>query len=121
MKYILSIALLFVAQVTLQAQTCEELIEFVKEEGYETTYSSPTSTAISKVSFYEVTIDYDDYYFAIVCFKKKYSYSCSEYIYQIDAQTKYNYSISYLKNAGKAFWKYIEPFSGVLSCSPSLD
>jgi lipocalin len=37
MKYMLSIAFLLVAQVTLQAQTYEELIEFVKEEGYETT------------------------------------------------------------------------------------
>ena len=54
----------------IQAQSCDELMEFVKSESYGSTYNSPSSTAISKVTFYTTTIDYQTYYFAIVCFKK---------------------------------------------------
>lgn len=104
------------------AQTsCDDLIDYVKSNSYGTTYTSYTSTAISKVTFYNVTIDYKSYYFAIVCFKREYSYSCNEYIYQVGSNTKFNYAMAYNDSAGKAFWKYIEPYSDVLGCSPDFD
>lgn len=106
--------------ITVNAQTCEEYMDFVKSKSYGTTYSSYTSEAISKVTFYEVMIDYQTYYFAIVCFKQKYSYQCSEYIYQVGYNTKMNYSMNYLNSAGKAFWKYIQPYNNNLGCAPDF-
>ena len=76
---------------------------------------------ISKVTFYEVNENYNTYYFAIVCFKSKYSYGCTEYIYQVASNTKMKYSMNYLDSAGKAFWNYIEPYSDNLECSPDLN
>jgi hypothetical protein len=106
----------------LYAQSCEEIMEFVKSKDYGTTYTSYNSTAISKVTFYSVYIDYQTHYFAIVCFKpNEYSYNCSEYIYKVGSNTKLNYSMNYYDSAGKAFWKYIEPYSDVLGCSPNFD
>jgi len=97
-------------------------MDYVKSEGgYGTTYTSYDSEAISKVTFYQLTVDYNTLYFAIVCFKKKYSYNCSEYIYQVGSSTKLNYSISYLNSAGKAFWEYIQPYSDILGCSPNFE
>jgi hypothetical protein len=84
-------------------------MESVKSNNYRTTYSSYTSDAISKVTFYDVTIDYKTYNFAVVCFKSEYSYGCSEYIYQVASNKKLNYFMNYLSSAGKAFWKYIQP------------
>ena len=104
-----------------QSQSCEELIDFVKSEDYGATYNSPTSTAISKVSFHTVYIDYDTYYFAIVCFKSKYSYDCTEYIYRVASNTKLYYSMNYINSAGEAFWKYIQPYHKNSECSPSLE
>ena len=49
-------------------------MDYVKSESYGTSFSSPTSDAISKVTFYTISIDYKTHYFAIVCFKEKYSY-----------------------------------------------
>lgn len=106
----------------LYAQSCEEIMEFVKSKDYGTTYTSYNSKAISRVTFYTVYIDYQAYYFAIVCFKRnEYSYNCSDYIYQVGSNTKLNYSMNYLDSAGKAFWKYIQPYSDVLGCSPNFD
>ncbi|MDT8413635.1 MAG: hypothetical protein RQ875_14305 [Vicingaceae bacterium] len=106
----------------LYAQSCEEIMDFVKSKDYGTTYTSYNSTAISKVTFYSVYIDYQTHYFAIVCFKpNEYSYNCSEYIYKVGSNTKLNYSMNYYDSAGKAFWEYIEPYSDVLGCSPSFD
>lgn len=104
-----------------KAQTCEEIMEFVKSKGYGTTYNSYTSEAISKVTFYDIMIDYQTYYFAIVCFKSKYSYGCSEYIYQVASNTKMYYSMNYLNSAGKAFWKYIQPYNENLDCAPDFE
>lgn len=106
----------------LNAQSCDEIMEFVKSKDYGTTYTSYNSTAISKVTFYSVSVDYQTHYFAIVCFKpNEYSYNCSEYIYKVGSNTKFNYSSNYYNSAGKAFWKYIEPYSDVLGCSPNFD
>lgn len=102
----------------IQAQSCSELKAMIKQQYQGTTYNSYTSTAISKVTFYTATIDYQNYYFAIVCFKQKYSYGCTEYIYQVNSDTKVKYSLEYLNSAGDAFWKYIQPYSDVLGCSP---
>lgn len=118
-KFFICLLLTF-ASYSLSAQSCEELIEFVKSEDYGSTYSSPLSDAISEVTFYTVYIDYETYYFAIVCFKAKYSYSCNEYIYQVGSNTEYYYSMNYLNSAGEAFWEYIRPYHENLDCSPDL-
>ena len=122
MKTLISILVIFFTTITVKAQTCDEFIEYVKKEGgYGTTYTSYNSDAISKVTFYQVTVDYKTLYFAIVCFKQKYSYSCSEYIYQVGSNTKFNYSINYLNSAGKAFWEYIQPYNKNLGCAPDFE
>jgi hypothetical protein len=118
------IILIFVIALTTfaaKAQTCDEVMEYVKKEGgYGTTYTSYNSDAISKVTFYQVSVDYKTLYFAIVCFKKEYSYTCSEYIYQVGSNTKFNYSLNYLNSAGKAFWEYIQPYNENLGCAPNF-
>jgi hypothetical protein len=118
------VILFFVIALTTtftKAQTCEEIMEYVKKEGgYGTTYTSYNSDAISKVTFYQLTVEYKTLYFAIVCFKKEYSYSCSEYIYQVGSNTKFNYSLNYLTSAGKAFWEYIQPYNENLGCAPNF-
>jgi len=121
MKTCLSTIILILATLTANAQTCEETMEYVKSNGYGITYSSFNSEAISTVTFYEIMNNYQTYYFAIVCFKDKYSYSCSEYIYQVGSNTKLNYSMDYLNSAGKAFWKYIQPYNANLGCAPNFD
>lgn len=118
---VLLIALVFVA-FNASTQTCEEIMDFVKSESYGYTYNSFNSTAISKVTFYTVRIDYKSYYFAIVCFKpNEYSYSCNEYIYQVGSNTKMYYSMYYLESAGSAFWDYIQPYADNLGCGPSFN
>jgi hypothetical protein len=102
------------------AQSCGDVMRYVKSTGYGTTYTSYNSDAISKVTFYQITIDYEDYYYAIVCFKKEY-YGCSEYIYQVASNTKSNYSLNYLSSAGKAFWNYIQPYNKVLGCGARME
>lgn len=114
------IIIILIGTLTVQSQSCAELIQYVKENSYGTTYSNYNSEAISKVTFYSITADYQTYYYAIVCFKNKYSYKCSEYIYQVSSNTKLNYSMNYLNSAGKAFWKYIQPYADVLGCSPDF-
>jgi|SRR5690554_3986047 len=118
---IVFLLLLFQLSIFTNAQTCEELMDFVKSESYGTTYRSYDSDAISKVTFYNVSIDYQLYYFAIVCFKRNnYSYNCSEYIYQVASNTKSYYSMNYRESAGKAFWKYIQPYNENLECAPEI-
>jgi hypothetical protein len=114
--FIFSLGTLFV-----KAQSCTELMNSVKSNNHGTVYQSYDSDAISKVTFYDVTIDYQSYYFAIVCFKKEYSYNCTEYIYQVGSNTKFNYSINYFQSAGKAFWKYINPYNETLNCAPDFE
>ena len=113
------IAILFVILwfASSRAQTCDEIMKYVKSKSYGTTYTSYNSEAISKVTFYEITVDYQTYYYAIVCFKNQY-YGCTEYIYQVGSSTKLNYSLNYLKSAGKAFWEYIQPYNKYLGCAP---
>ena len=124
-KQILTMKKLFFATLLMfsffytNAQSCQDMIDLVKKDNYGTTYSSPTSEAISKVTFYTKQIKYQTHYFAIVCFKKKYSYSCSEYIYQVASNTQLNYSMYYLESAGSAFWDYIKPYNKYLECAPN--
>lgn len=120
MKKLLTILIILFGIINLKAQTCDEVMEFVKSKSYGTTYHSYKSDAISKVTFYDAMIDYKYYYFAIVCFKKEY-YGCSEYIYQVSSNTKMYYSTNYLNSAGKAFWKYIHPYNENLGCAPGFD
>ena len=118
------IILLLIAKSLNQswAQSCEEIIEFVKQEGgYGATYTSFQSDAIAKVTFYELLIDYQTVYFAIVCFKREFQYGCSEYIYQVGTNTKFNYSLHYMDSAGKAFWEYIQPYNENLGCAPEFE
>lgn len=104
--------------IPIQAQpSCNEIIELVKSKSYGTTYSSYSSSAISKVTFYEMTIKYDTFYFAIVQFTS----SSKEYIYQVGSNTKYNYSMQYLDSAGEAFWAYIHPYNKNLGCAPRFE
>lgn len=105
----------------LEGQTCNEIMNFVKSESYGTTYNSYTSDAISKVTFYDIMIDYQHYHFAIVCFKREYSFNCAEYVYQVSSNTKFNYSMNYMNSAGEAFWKYIQPYNQNLGCAPDFD
>ena len=121
MKKVLFVISLLLSVSNASSQTCEEFIDTIKSEKYGTTYNSYTSDAISKVTFHEVNENYNTYYFAIVCFKSKYSYGCTEYIYQVASNTKMKYSMNYLDSAGKAFWNYIEPYSDNLECSPDLN
>ncbi len=120
MKKILTILIILCGLTNLKAQTCDEVMQSVKSESYGTTYHSYSSDAISKVTFYDIMIDYQYYYFAIVCFKGEY-YGCSEYIYQVSSNTKMYYSMNYLSSAGKAFWKYIQPYNENLGCAPDFD
>ena len=118
-KLTLSIILIFYL-LSAKAQSCEEVMRYVKSSGYGSTFSSYTSDAISKVTFYTLTIDYENYYYAIVCFKKEY-YGCTEYIYQVNSATKLGYSMNYISSAGKAFWDYIQPYGKVLGCAPRFE
>ncbi|WP_424989302.1 hypothetical protein [Flagellimonas sp.] len=118
-KIVLSI-LLMLCFKGLKTQTCEEMMDFVKSESYGSTFYSYDSDAISKVTFYSVYMDYKTYYFAIVCFKRKYAYQCSEYIYQVASNTKMYYSMNYMESAGKAFWEYIQPYNKNLGCAPDF-
>ena len=120
MKTFLTILISILMTFILKAQTCNEVMDYVKSEGYGTTYTSYNSDAISKVTFYQITVDYQTLYFAIVCFKQKHSYNCSEYIYQVGSNTKIYYSMNYLNSPGKAFWEYIQPYNKNLGCGPDL-
>lgn len=122
MKNILLTTIFTLLAVNINAQSCDEIMAYVKSKSYGSTYSSPTSTAISKVTFYTTSIDYKTYYFAIVCFKEnEYSYNCNEYIYQVGRNTKFNYGNDYLDSAGKAFWKHIQPYNENLGCAPNFN
>ena len=121
MKHFFLLLALSITFLSASGQSCDELLQSVKENHYGTTFTSFSSSVISEVTFYEVVIDYQTYYFAIVCFKKKYGYGCNEYIYQVGSMTKFHYSVNYLSSAGKAFWKYIEPYSDNLGCAPDFD
>jgi hypothetical protein len=121
MKTYLLLILIIIGSSNAKAQSCEEIMDFVKSKGSGTTYRSYSSDAISKVTFYTVSVDYKTLYFAIVCFKRNYSYSCNEYIYQVGSRTKFNYSMDHYDSAGKAFWKHIEPYSDNLGCAPDFD
>jgi hypothetical protein len=122
MKNIILIFVIVLTAISAKAQSCDEIMEYVKKEGgYGSTYTSYNSDAISKVTFYQLTVDYKTLYFAIVCFKKEYSYSCSEYIYQVGSNTKFNYSLHYMESAGKAFWEYIQPYNKNLGCAPNFE
>jgi hypothetical protein len=121
MKTQLSITLALLCYTLSYSQTCDEQIKYLQENYYGSTYSSPTSTAISKVTFYEATNDYSTLYFAVVCFKSKYSYGCNEYLYQVGSNTQLNYSMNYLNSAGKASWSYIEPYGDNSPCAPDME
>ena len=110
---------LFIGILKSSSQTsCSELIEYVKSQSYGSPYYSYDSDAISQVTFYEVVDDsYNSFYFAIVRFTSSYK----EYIYQVSSNTKLNYSMDYFDSAGKAFWKYIQPYNENLNCAPDFD
>jgi hypothetical protein len=72
MKKIILIFVLAITTFTVKAQSCDEIMEYVKKEGgYGTTYTSYNSEAISNVTFYQVSVDYKTLYFAIVCVSRK--------------------------------------------------
>jgi hypothetical protein len=104
-----------------KAQTCDKIMEDVKSGSNGKTYISHNSDLISKVTFYDVRIDYQSSYFVIVCFKQEYSNGCNEYIYEVGLTTKKSYVVNYKSNARKAFRDYIEPYSDNLCCAPDFD
>ncbi len=121
MKKFLSFTVFILCALFAKTQSCEEVMNYVKSKSYGTTYTSYNSEAISKVTFYDIVVDYQTQYYAVVCFKRKNSYNCSEYIYQVGSRTKSNYSSSYINSAGQAFWEYIQPYNKVLGCAPNLE
>lgn len=121
MKNLFLTLIVVCTSVSVNAQSCDEVMEYVKSQGYGSTYTSYNSEAISRVTFYQISVDYRTLYFAIVCFKRRYSYNCSEYIYQVDSDTQMHYSMNYLNSAGKAFWEYIQPYNENLGCAPDLE
>lgn len=120
MRVFLSISIALLISISINAQSCSEFMQYVKSKGYGTTYNSFNSDAISRVTFYQITVDYQTMYFAIVCFKQQYSVNCTEYIYQVGSTTKFNYAINYLNSAGKAFWEHIQPYNRNLGCGPNF-
>jgi hypothetical protein len=106
---VLTMIVLFVGNIN--AQSCSEIKNYVERNAYGTTYSSPSSTAISSATFYSLNEDGAQKYFAIVCFK---SSGC--YIYQVGSRTESNYSSTYSSSAGSAFNNYIRPFNSNLGC-----
>lgn len=121
MKKLLLLVFVSFGTLLAKSQSCDEIMKYVKSQGYGTTYTSYNSDAISKVTFYQISIDYKTHYFAIVCFKQKNTFGCKEYIYQVASNTKLNYAYSYLNSAGKAFWDYIHPYRKTLGCAPDLE
>jgi hypothetical protein len=109
--------LLFVAPDTSAQVSCSKLKDYVESKDYGITYYSYSSSAVDKVSFHSVTDDsYNTHYFAIVNFVS----SFTEYIYQVDSSTKFDYSMDYLSSAGKAFQVHIQPYNEILGCAPSF-
>lgn len=121
MKILILIVFLAFQISISHGQTCKEIMDFVKSKSYGRTYTSYNSEAISKVTFYQVSVDYNILYFAIVCFKQRQYYGCSEYIYQVASNTENNYARSYLISAGRAFWDFIQPYNEVLGCARDSD
>ena len=118
MKFLFLISFIFFGS-TIKRQSCDELIKYLEDEHYGTTYKSISSTTISRVTFYSVLENFSQYYFAAVCFRAG-SYSCKSYVYQVGSNTKTNYSLSYLNGEGAAFWKFIQPYHDVLDCAPGF-
>lgn len=108
---------LMVYQTSTAQMSCDELIDYLETESYGSTYYSLDSDAITQVTFYEVTDDnYNSYYYAVVQFTSSYQ----DYIYQVSSNTESNYTFDYMVSAGKAFWKYIEPYNKNLECAPDF-
>jgi len=113
-----TITLILWGVINLHSQaSCDEIRSYVQSKDYGLTYYSSDSDAITKVSFHEITDEsYNTLYFAIVQFTSSYT----EYIYQVDSNTQFSYSLNYTSSAGEAFWDYIHPYRQVLGCAPDL-
>ena len=116
---LLLVVLSIFAVSKMHAQTsCDDFMRQVQAADYGSSYTSFSSDAIAEVSFYELKdSSYNTSYFAIVQFKSSYQ----EYIYQVDSNTEFNYSLDYKSSAGKAFWKHIHPYKDVLGCAPNFN
>lgn len=120
MKRIILYSIFIFATLQASSQSCKELMDLVKSKGSGSTMPCYNSDALSSVSFYDIEIENRTMYFAIVCFKRKGSYNCTEYIYQVASDTKMKFTMSFNQSAGEAFWKYIEPYGDNLNCGPQL-
>ena len=118
MRTLILVLLVLSLSIVVRAQTsCSDLLQMVESESYGTTYSSFGSDAISQVTFHDITDNsYNTYYFAVVQFTSSYT----KYIYQVSSSTERNYSYNYITSAGKAFWKYIQPYNQNLNCAPDF-
>jgi len=119
MKVIYIFLIFFLNSLFIHAQSCDEIAKLVKSRSAGVIYYSSNSEAISSVTFYDFIEGYKHYYFAIVKFNHNYLFK--EYLYQVDSKTKMWYSLEYMKSAGKAFWKYIEPHNTTLNCAPDFN
>ena len=114
---ILTLITFFMTMWESNAQiSCDELTKTIKDNAdHIATDRSYFDDAISKVSFYSLEIEYDEYYFALVSFQ---SNIFKEYTYQIPKEAMRNYRSSYFEDSAEKFWKYIQPYNQVLDCSP---
>lgn len=120
MKYIIilfSFISLFIGELNGQTSS-DDIIKYVRSKDFGMTYYSYNSDAIRSISFHEVrTESYKTIHFAIVQFQT----SFTDYIYQVDYNTRSKYSMQYLTSAGSAFFEYIHPYRKLLGCAPNFD
>ena len=100
--------------------SCDDFIKTLRDNISSNTYTSYDSSSIALVEFYSTIIDNQYHYYAIVCFYTK-NGGCTDFIYQVSSNTEYYYSSNYKISAGKAFWKYIQPYKNNLSCSAQFN
>ena len=103
-----------------QAQTCDQIVEYVENNSFGTMKIVPGSEAIHSYSFRQLTdSNYQRHYFFIVRFRIKNSYQPSKkYIYELPRDMSQEYLIKSINmySYGKAFWALIEPYGEHLNC-----
>lgn len=114
MKNIFISTILILFTVNLFSQTsCQEIMEVVEQEGIEqASYCCFDSDFLTGVKFYDLTIDYNTYSFALVQFEFG-----SWYIYRVPSNSQFNFSLyAYGDQAGEAFHEYIHAYKDNLDC-----
>ncbi len=102
----------------LCSQSCVEFLSQVKSSAQAMTLNTYENETVKSVSFYDLIIDAQYRYFAIVCFKTK--SECNEYLYEVNSLTKTYYSLYYLSSPLNTFQEYIDSYNHNLGCAPVL-